>query len=136
MGFESIAHTADIGLRVWGRTLEELFSEAAVGMMSLMADTAGVEKRQTRVAQADGPDNESLLVAWLNDILFLVESERFIFAQVRIETLGGGVVRGVLAGTTVGADFRFAHQIKAATYHDIEVKKTPKGFETVVIFDV
>jgi len=136
MGYEIVEHTADVGLRVWGPTIEALFSDAAAGMAGLITDAERLAPTETRTVEAEGDDLETLLVAWLNELLYLVESERFVFRQARAERVGDGRVRGTVTGRTAPEGFAFAREIKAATYHNLAVERTDRGFEATVVFDL
>ncbi len=72
-GFEPVEHTADVGLRVWGRTLEELFAQAGMGMASLLVDPETVRAVERRHVALTTNDLEEALVAWLQEILYLYE---------------------------------------------------------------
>jgi len=128
-----VEHTADRALKVWGRQLPDLFVGAARGMTSLMADLdslAAIERREVRL---EGWDRESLLVNWLNELLFLAETERLLFVDYQIESLTDTAlvvrVRGAHAPVTKAA-------IKAATYHDLRLLHDGAGWSTVITFDV
>ncbi len=82
-----VEHTADRALRVWGRELPDLFVGAARGMTGLMADLDGLVATEWREVRLEGWDRESLLVDWLNELLFLTETERLLFVDYRIESL-------------------------------------------------
>ncbi|MGE5594009.1 MAG: archease [Betaproteobacteria bacterium] len=81
--YEILEHTADIGIRAWGRTLEEAFANMAMGMMSLIIPKRGlVLERDKRRVEACAADLEGLLVAWLEEFVYLVDAERFLVARV------------------------------------------------------
>jgi riboflavin kinase/FMN adenylyltransferase len=128
-----VDHTADRALRVWGRELPDLFAGAARGMTSLMADLDGLAATEWRTVRLEGWDRESLLVNWLNELLFLTETERLLFVDYRIESL---------TDTTLVAQVRGAHApvtksvVKAATYHDLRLVHDGTGWSTVITFDV
>ena len=97
--FELIEHPADVGIRVYGRDLAALFTHAALGLCSLVTDTDTVLERETRSVEVAAPDRESLLVAWLSEVLWLIEAEDLLFARFTIESLsdtatGGGTAYG------------------------------------------
>src|SRR5688572_7510022 len=79
MGFEEISHTADWSARVWAGDLPTLFSEAARAMASLSGTTIGRGPRLRRTFEAEGPDAESLLVAFLSELLYYQEQENLTF---------------------------------------------------------
>ncbi len=136
-GFEPVAHTADLGIRAWGGSLEELFEQAAAGIVSLMVDPKTVRPAEARAVSAQAPETEELLVAWLNDVLFLFDGEHFAPASVRVTALGDGRVTGEVRGEEFDRRRHTArHSVKAATYHALEIKKTGETYEATVIFDV
>ncbi len=79
MGFEEISHTADWSARVWAEDLPSLFVEAARAMNSLSGTVIGTGPRVTRTFEAEGPDVESLLVAFLSELVYYQEQENLAF---------------------------------------------------------
>jgi SHS2 domain-containing protein len=131
--FVEIEHTADRALEVWGKELTDLFAGAAKGMYSLMAELNGLVATNWLELRLEGWDTESLLVDWLNELLFLTETEGLLFVDYRIESLtdtelvarAGGVISSVTG----------AH-IKAATFHDLSLRQGRSGWSTELTFDV
>jgi len=74
-GFEILEHTADIGIVARGKNLAEVFAQAAKGMFSLITDLNTVEERVERRVKVEAPDIESLLVAWLNELVYLFDTK-------------------------------------------------------------
>lgn len=133
-GFEVLDHTAEVGIRAWGRDLREAFAEAARGMFALMVDLDAVEEREARRVEAVGEDREDLLVRWLNELLFLVDSEGLVFRRFDIERLS----ERELAATAHGEPLdRARHQplagVKAATYHQLSVEEGPPARISVIL---
>ncbi|MGK7908484.1 MAG: archease [Synechococcus sp.] len=132
-GFEEVEHTAEWAYRVWGASLEELFVRAAAGLYSL----AGVELENSphvdREIHLDGIDRISLLVAWLNELLFLFESEGLAFDRFEILQLDGGLLRARVSGAPVK---EWMKHIKAATYSNLSIRQTDAGVEATVVLDV
>jgi SHS2 domain-containing protein len=137
VGYETIAHTADVGLRVRARSLPELFEQAALGLVSLMLDARTVRPVSVRAVRASAQEPEELLVAWLSEILFLFDTERFAPASVRVGSLGEGTVTGELRGEQFDRRrHRRRHVVKAVTYHDLTIRKVEDVYEVQIIFDV
>lgn len=135
--FEVIEHTADIGIKARGATLIEAFEAAAEGMFSLMVDPATVENRAWLERQAEADDYEALLVAWLNDLLTVVNVESFLPGAFVVDQISHGRLRATVHGEPLDPDrHRFHRDIKAATYHQVEVKQEGGGWTARVIFDV
>ncbi|HEV2356430.1 MAG TPA: archease, partial [bacterium] len=86
--FETFEHTADIGLAARGDTLEEVFVNAAMGLVDLIVDPAG-RREDTRLdVSVSAVDREALLVAWLNELLYLLDTRGFLPRRCRIERIG------------------------------------------------
>ncbi len=130
---EELEHTADRAIRVWGLELSDLFVGATRGMYSLMADLESLVAASWRQVQVEGLDRESLLVSWLNELLFLTEMEGLFFVEAQIETL----TQTKLVGRAGGFHGPVANaNIKAATFHNLAVLRDGEGWSTVITFDV
>lgn len=132
--FEVVDHTADWALRVFGRDLEELLTNAALGMSSLMVgDLSALSLEVERQLTFDAFDTETLLVDWLTELAYWAEDEALVVGQVMLsevtETHFSAVVR---AGKTAELE----KHIKAVTYHNLEVVETAEGLEVTIVFDV
>lgn len=132
-GFEEVEHTADWALNVWGTDTASLFRCAAEGMLELLgAEPAGEPQGSTRIdLQAD--DLESLLVSWLEEILYRIEERQVTFTEIEVEITDGP---GILSRLQVRPSAPIRKQIKAVTYHELAIEPTPSGFETIIVFDV
>ncbi len=132
-GFEVFEVTADVGIIAWGGSLEELFANAARGMFALMIESHAARPAKVLLVEARGPDLPSLLVAWLNELLYRCEVEEWAPADVRVL----GVASGRLKGEPVDRDrHRFKGVVKAATYHLLECRKDGNRWHARVVFDV
>ncbi|MDI7246383.1 MAG: archease [Bacillota bacterium] len=104
--YEVLEHTADVGIRARGRTLEEAFANAALGMMSLVVPEPGrVLEREERQVKVCAADLEGLLVGWLSEFVYLIDAERFLVARiedVRIRRREAGRTTGRAAAQTTG----------------------------------
>jgi SHS2 domain-containing protein len=87
-GFELTDHTADIGIRAWGESAGQVFEQAALAMVSLLYDVGSVHGSDTITIELDAPDGELLLAAWLNELLFVIESRRLAFAAFAVDVAG------------------------------------------------
>ena len=123
-GFETFEVTADVGIMAWGDGLEELFANASRGMFALMIEPYTARRANVLPIEARGIDLPSLLVAWLNELLYRCDAEEWAPSDVRILSIEKGCVRGELEGEPVD---RHRHQfkgvVKAATYHLLECRK-------------
>lgn len=135
--YRSIDHTADLGLEVWGRTLPELYANAAEGMCALYFDLPAVEPRERRTIAVQGHDREEVLVAWLGELLYQIEVEYFLPCRFDILSLDETHLEAEVAGETFDpARHRWRTGIKAATYHNLHIEQDSAGLWTAtVIFD-
>src|SRR5579884_2049686 len=92
--FEILEHPADVGFLARGRTLPELFANAALAMMSLGWELGAVAERERREIEASGEDLETLLYDWLSAILALADADRMVFRRFEVSELAEGKVRG------------------------------------------
>ncbi len=133
--WEELEHTADLSIRVWGESLADLFVTAAEGLTGLLAEAPGeVPLTTTETLHLNAMDVESLLVDWLNELLFLSEGETLrVFVAFEIEALSETALTARVRGGPVA---RFANYIKAATFHRLAVRQTETGYETTLVFDI
>ena len=137
MGFEQFEVEADVGIHAWGPTRAEAFAQAALGVLALVADPASVGALETREvrAQADGP--ETLLVAWVDECLYVHEIEAFVVSRVDVDTCSDTLVHGRLHGEPLDpARHRLGTVVKAATLHGVSVQARQGRHEVRVIVDV
>src|SRR5213593_4995255 len=136
-GYEQFEVQADVGIRAWGPTRAEAFAQAALGVLSLVADPATVTPRETREvrAQADGP--ELLLVAWIDECLYVHEIEAFVVSRVEVGACSDTVVHGRLHCEPLDASrHRLGTVVKAATLHGVSVQARDGRHEVKIIVDV
>ncbi|MGH7370101.1 MAG: archease [Candidatus Methylomirabilaceae bacterium] len=136
-GFESFEVTADVGVRASGETLDMLFANAARGMFALMVEPGTVRPAEGVPVEVHGEGLPSLLVAWLNELLFRCDAMEWAPADVRVLSIKGGRVRGELIGEPVDRDrHRFKGIVKAATYHLLECRQVGDLWRASIVFDV
>jgi len=152
MGFEEIAHTADWALRVWADDLEKLFVEAARGMYALsgaqpaLSEVEGQAEgaalnlskgpKVKRTFEAEAQDAESLLVAFLSELVYAVEQEQLMFTSFQVgmsECSAGWRLEVEMAGAPIVS---INKAIKAVTYHNLQIQQTARGYEVEIVFDV
>ncbi len=134
--FEEIPHTADWSFRAFGKDVTELFENAAFAMFALQGGLKCVSDRATetaRAVEASGIDYEALLVNWLSELLYLQESHHEIYHRFRIDELSPSKLRAQVFGTPYR---KLDKLVKAVTYHNLEIKQMPNGWEAIVVVDV
>ncbi len=137
MDFELLEHPADIGFRVRAATLAELFQNAARALVSLILDSSRIESRQELSLVTDAADYESLLVNWLNDVLYFTDSKRLALGSFEISELNETRIECVARGEPRDPLKHPAKLIvKAVTYHQLKIARTPDGWSADVFVDV
>lgn len=131
--FEEIEHTADWAYRVRGNNLAELFIQAAQGLYLLVGMQLTPGAKITRSIELKALDRESLLVAWLNELLYLHESESLGFSQLEIQRLEGTSLKAKVTGAPTQ---QWLKEIKAVTYHNLAIRNTESGLEVTLVLDV
>lgn len=135
--YEQFGHTADIGVRVFGKDMKELFENAAFAMFDIIADLEGMRASIDEEIELTASDPIELLVAWLDELLYNFYTKQLIFIKFQITELSDTHMKAMVSGRPVGANRnRLKTEIKAATYSDLAIKKTDAGLETEIIFDV
>ncbi|HET6751334.1 MAG TPA: archease [Actinomycetes bacterium] len=137
-GFELLAHTADVGVRARGATLEEVFEQATLGLAEVLGALArGGPPDGERVAvEVTAGDHGALLVDWLNEVLWLHEARQHAaVVAVRVDQVTGDRAAGSVTFSTTGppAD---GTSVKAATYHQLRVARDGGGWLAEVYLDV
>lgn len=132
MGFQEIPHTADWSVRVWAEDLPALFAESARAMNALAGTLVGKSPRVKRKFEAEGPDTESLLVAFLSELIFYQEQQNLAF-----DTFEVNIHSQKLEVEMEGVEIESVDKaIKAVTFHNLKIERTDRGFETTIVFDV
>ena len=135
--YEQFPHTADIGIRAYGRTLKELFENAAFAMFDVVADLEGLKTSVTQNFELKADNYEELLIVFLDELLYTFYTKALIFSKFDIEELNENFIRAKAHGRPIGENRnRLKAEIKAATYSDLEIKKAADGYSVEIIFDV
>ena len=131
--WQEIDHTADLALHVWGQSLVELFAGAAEGMFSLVGEPDETGEWVTASVALSAIDVESLLVDWLNELLYLHERDDVIFTAFDIASVSPLDLLAQVKGRPVAV---YLAHIKATTFNNLEVVETAEGYETEIVFDI
>lgn len=131
--YQEVEHTADVALRVWGAAQPELFANAALGLTELMADEHGPDLETWYDVALDAPDMETLLVDWLNALIYLGEIHGCILDRFAFIALTPSSLQARVTGHRIR---RPKKAIKAATFHNLEIERAANGLSVTVVFDV
>ena len=136
--YEFFDHTADIGAHIFGRTLEELFTNAARAMFEALGELEKTGDRKQKTVELRAESLEDLLHDWLAELLFEIEANHVLYDEIEIAGVAPGKLTATFAGGAI--DFERSHtneEIKAVTYHHLRVEQTTDGsWRATVIFDV
>lgn len=131
-GFREQAHTADWELEVWAPDLLSLLEQAARGMYTLMGTSLRPAERFVRDLELPAHDQESLLVDFLTELLYLAEAESLGVVNYHLRMEGDKL----LARLECAAVASLTKEIKAVTYHNLAIRQTERGLHTNIVFDV
>ena len=135
--FEILEHPADIGFRVFGETQSRLFENAALALVSIASEVDDVEFRCEYPLEAAAADTESLLVAWLSEVLYWFDGKRIAFRGFRVTEAGPGRLTAVGLGEPRNPSRHRAKLIvKAVTWHQLKVVQAGARWMAEVYLDV
>ena len=131
-GFIEIEHTADWEMHIWAPDLAGLLEQSARGMYHLMGVQTKAGYSQNHQIQITYQDEESLLVSFLSELLYLLETKNLVFDQFTW-TLNKESFLVEMVGIPLTS---LSKEIKAVTYHNLSIHKTSERFEANVVFDI
>jgi SHS2 domain-containing protein len=135
--YELIEHTADIAIKAYGTSLSETFENAAKAMFDIITDNSEIESVGQYDINIEASDLEQLLVDWLSELLFLNTSQNLVFSffKVELDEKKKSLVGHVFGDKYSISKYNAGVEIKAVTYHMLEVKKK-KPYHVQVLFDI
>lgn len=133
--FEILPHTADLRIRAYGKTKEELFKNSLIGMSSFIKKSAIKQKPKIeRTIQISSTDINNLLIDFLSEVLALGDINQEVYFDVKFEKFLDTKLKAKIYAVKVD---EFDEDIKAVTYHEIDVKKNKEGlWEATVVYDI
>ena len=134
--FEIVDHTADVGIIAYGIDMSQAFVNAARALFSLITELNDIQEVLHRDIELTAPDEESLLVEWLNELIYLFDAENIIFKRFDITQLNNTQLKARSYGEKVdNSKHKLKIGVKAATYHMLKVDKDD-GCKVQVLFDI
>ncbi|MBI2042018.1 MAG: archease [Candidatus Nealsonbacteria bacterium] len=132
--YEVLEHTGDFRIRAFGKTKEDLFLNAMLGMIAgLRPEIQGSESKIQNL-KIKSYDLNALLVDFLSEVLYLIQTNKVIYDKVEFIKLSDTEIEAELSGHNIE---RFGGDIKAATYHGLDITKNNDGiWEAMILFDV
>ena len=136
--YEFIDHTADLGILVKGKTLPELFSNAAYAMFDILVENIKkVEPKKSVNIKIIGRDEEDIFFDWLRELLSKFNLEKMVFKDFNIQKIDSTGLEAIVRGEEVDISrHKLKTELKAVTYHGLELKKRGDIWEAQVIFDI
>ncbi|NCO68133.1 MAG: archease [Nitrospirae bacterium] len=151
--FKVLDTSGDVGIKAFGKSIDEAFINAATGMYSLITNLDAIKEKKTIDVSVENPSLDGLIISWLNELIFHFDAYGFIGKKIEITEFtptltlpprGGGMGGGEafkLKASISGEDFdpkRHENKllIKAATYHKLRIEKIDDTWEIDVIFDI
>jgi protein archease len=132
-----IDHTADICVRVFGNSMEEIFVGSSKAMMEIITDVEKVNPSKEILIRARGENYEELLVKWLQEILYLHEVKKMVFKDFEIKIENGTKAVGKAYGEKIDVDrHEFYSNVKAVTYHNLKIISSKDKYRVDIVFDI
>ncbi len=138
MKFEFLDHTADAGLKIYGRDLSKLFHNAALGMYSIiLGENYQSREEISHEVELSRRDRELLLVGFLQELHYLFETEGFVYSETEFEILEPRHLKARVFGEQLNeSQHSVQTEIKAVTLHLLEIEKRKGILEGKVLFDI
>jgi len=137
VGYELVDHTADIGVRLWGPTAEEVFEQAALALFSLVCDPLETGELESVDVALEAEAMDLLLAAWLNELLYVFEARKLVLTQFDILALDERTLRARISGEPLDTSRHIlCGGVKAATLHELSLERRSDRWEAFVLLDV
>lgn len=135
--FEYFDHTADMGLRAYGKDLSELFTNSALGMFNLITATDQFKAEDVLEVLLEAPNVEELLWKWLRELHYLFSTQKMVFNKFEYQELTETHVWARCWGGYFDSEkHQSEREVKAVTHHGFKVEKNNGGWKAEVIFDI
>ena len=135
--YELIDHTADVGVKAFGKNLSEAFQNIAKGMFDIITDNSEIESVGQYNLELEAPDLEQLLVDWLSELLYLnsARNQVFGFFIVDLDEKNKKLTAKIFGDKFDLSKHKIGSEIKAVTYHMLEVRNK-RPYHVQVLFDI
>jgi SHS2 domain-containing protein len=135
--YRFLDHTADLRIEVTADSLEGLFVEAAAALFDITVGVGSIDVREFRQVQASGDDTRELLVDWLRELLYRLSEEEMLFSRFEITNISETEIAARCGGEPfVKGRHEARREIKAVTYHGLEIVRHGGTFSASVVFDI
>ena len=130
---------ADIAYEAYGKSLNELFENAALAIFELSADVKTVDAKEKVEFNLENEKLDNLLYDFLSEILFLKDSRYMVFKNVKVSIAEGKInkLKAVLDGDSINPKKqKLENDIKAVTMHMFELKKEKEKWKATIVVDI
>ncbi len=134
---EEIDHTGDCGVCITAESEAQLFARAALAMMHIITDITCVSAQEKTLFSLEAADRAALLRKWLNQLNYYHITEEFLFCDFKIREIAETRLIGAALGEKIDTGkHQIFTEIKAVTYHELEIEQTSMGWSAQIIFDL
>ncbi len=137
--YEYFETTADIGIIAYGRDLNELFENCALAVFDIMCNVEKVSPKEVREIKVEEENIEDLLVTWLTELLAIKDIENLLFGKFKVEIKnknGKYIIEAKAYGEKAKEEHELETEVKAITYHKMEIKKENSTWKAKFIVDI
>ena len=135
--FELVDHTGDLGVRVFGESLSQLFEQAAHALTFILTEPETIHLKETRKIQLEAKTDEELLITWLNELVYLFETKGLLFKTYDVLSVHAHHLEALAQGESyVEGRHPIKTTVKAATYHQLKIENHQGVWTAQVIFDL
>ncbi len=135
--YKEFEHTADVGIEIYGETLEELFKNTGYAFFETIVDTTTISPKVTRSVNITGTDVETILMNWLRELLYLFSVHQEVYREFVIQSIQSTCLEAEVRGEPLDRQKHDFHtEIKAITYHQFAVTNESGTWKARVIFDI
>lgn len=136
MKFKFLEHTADVKFQAFGKTLEEAFKNSALALASVMYKPEKIKPELEKKIEISGIDEKSLLYNFLEEFIFLMDSEDFLINKIQKIEIKENKLSAVVLGDNKTNKYEIKGDVKAATYAEMEIKKEKNKVVVQVVLDI
>ncbi|MBS3128621.1 archease [Candidatus Woesearchaeota archaeon] len=137
--WEYLPHTADAAFNAYGKTLEEAYSNAALAMANITFDTTTIKPQQQKEINVTGDSTRELLIAFLDEFVFLQDTEGFLLHEINILTIKKGFpwkLHAIVTGDHYKNYTMHGQLVKAVTSHEMRIEEKEHAYKVHVVVDI
>ncbi len=133
--FVFLKHTADVKFQAFGKKIEKAFENSAFALKETITKKLKIKDKIKKKFIVEGKDNESLLYGFLEEFLYFMDAENFLFSKIKSLKIEKGKLTAEILGDKA-SNYKFTNDVKAVTYNQMFVRRTSDGWVCQVVLDV